>query len=124
MSEEKKGLLARTPLQSKKFLAAMIWNLLWLALIGYGINQQISASTLNAMVYSSGLVQCLYLGGQSAVDAFKEFLDARDIRYKQIVTDCFHSQRIIINDFAPTNPYPSCQAISIPRNSLLGDYIK
>ena len=70
MSEEKKGLLARTPLQSKKFLAAMIWNLLWLALIGYGINQQIGTSTLNAMVYSSGLVQCLYLGGQSAVDAF------------------------------------------------------
>ena len=61
---------------------------------------------------------------QWAVDGFKQFLDERKIRYKQIVTDCYHSQRVIINDFAPTNPYPSCQAISIPRNSLLGDYIK
>jgi hypothetical protein len=35
-----------------------------------------------------------------------------------------HAQRILINDFAPTNPYPSASAINIPRNSdSLGDYI-
>lgn len=27
-----------------------------------------------------------------------------------------HCQRIIVNDFAPSNPYPSCVAINIPRN--------
>jgi len=28
-------------------------------------------------------------------------------------------RRTIINDFAPSNPYPSCEAINIPRNSML-----
>ena len=59
----------RSPLESKKFVAAMIWNLLWLFLIGYGINKTIDASVLTAMVYCSGLSQIFYIGGQSAVDA-------------------------------------------------------
>ena len=67
---EKKGFIARTPLQSKKFVAAMSWNLLWLTLIAYAINRAVSPDVLTAMVYTSGLSQALYLGGQSAVDAF------------------------------------------------------
>jgi hypothetical protein len=59
-----------SPMQSKKFIAAMTWNISWLALIGAGISQNVDASVLNSMVYASGLVQMLYLGGQSAVDAF------------------------------------------------------
>lgn len=36
-----------------------------------------------------------------------------------------HCQRIIINDFAPTNPYPACSAINIPRNSNnLHEYLR
>ncbi|MBP3615470.1 MAG: hypothetical protein J6J27_01025 [Alphaproteobacteria bacterium] len=35
-----------------------------------------------------------------------------------------HSTRVLINDFAPTNPYPSSIAISLPRNSLIKDYLK
>jgi len=66
----KDGILSRTPLQSKKFLAAMIWNLCWLILIGLGINRSVDPSVLTAMVYTSGVAQALYLGGQSAVDAF------------------------------------------------------
>ncbi len=34
-----------------------------------------------------------------------------------------HSARVVINDFAPTNPYPSGMAITLPRNSLLDEYI-
>jgi len=59
-----------SPMQSKKFIAAMTWNISWLALIGIGIHNQVDTSVLNSMVYASGLVQMLYLGGQSAVDAF------------------------------------------------------
>jgi hypothetical protein len=55
---------------------------------------------------------------------FKELLLEEEIRYKQIIAGCNHSQRVIVNDFATTNPYPSCDSISIPRNSKLGDYIK
>lgn len=35
-----------------------------------------------------------------------------------------HSTRVIINDFAPTNPYPSCVAISLPRNANLKEYFE
>ena len=59
----------RSPLESKKFCAAMVWNLLWLLLIGYGINRGVDAGVLTAMVYCSGLSQVFYIGGQSAVDA-------------------------------------------------------
>ncbi len=68
---EKKGLIARTPLSSKKFIAAMIWNLAWLFLIGYGINNQLSAETLTAMVYCSSFTQVGYLGGQSWIDVWR-----------------------------------------------------
>ena len=67
---QKKGLLARTPMQSKKFIAAMTWNLLWLMLIFYGIQSNLDVSTLNAMVYVTGGSQLGYLGGQSLVDSW------------------------------------------------------
>lgn len=34
-----------------------------------------------------------------------------------------HSARVLINDFAPTNPYPSSIAISLPRNSEIKEYL-
>ena len=34
-----------------------------------------------------------------------------------------HSQRVLINDFAETNPYPAAIGISIIRNGNLNDYI-
>lgn len=46
------------------------------------------------------------------------------IKYHTIIFNLNHSERIIINDFAPTNAYPTCSAINIPRDSLLKDYIK
>ena len=58
------------------------------------------------------------------LEKFKNLLFEENIKYKSIITGCNHSQRVIVNDFAPTNPYPSCDSISIPRNSCLGDYIK
>jgi hypothetical protein len=63
--------------QSKKFIAAMIWNLLWLFVIWYGIRANLAADVLIAMVYASGATQTLYLGGQSAVDAFVRMAKAK-----------------------------------------------
>ena len=40
-----------------------------------------------------------------------------------IITGLNHAPRILINDFAPTNPYPSAIAINIHRNENLKDYI-
>ncbi len=54
----------------------------------------------------------------------KEMLLKYKIKYHTIITDCYHSQRIIINDYADTNPYPSCKSISIKRNESLTPYIQ
>ncbi len=54
---------------------------------------------------------------------FRKLLDENGIRFKQIVSGCNHNRRIIVNDFAPSNPYPSCEAVNLPRNGVLGDYI-
>ncbi len=34
----------------------------------------------------------------------------------QLIMGCYHTKRIIINDYSNTNPYPSCEAINIPRD--------
>jgi hypothetical protein len=61
---------------------------------------------------------------QQYLDKFKELMHSRGIKYKTIIHSCNHSKRTIINDFAPTNPYPSCEALSIRRNSRLSEYLK
>ncbi len=42
----------------------------------------------------------------------------------RMITGLNHAQRVIINDFAPTNPYPSCAAVNIPRNGNLANYLE
>ena len=43
-------------------------------------------------------------------------LKEKGIPYNELIMGLSHSKRIIINDFAPSNPYPSCGAINISRN--------
>ena len=45
------------------------------------------------------------------------------IRPYAILMGLNHASRVVINDFAPTNPYPSGMAISVPRNSLIKEYL-
>ena len=40
-----------------------------------------------------------------------------------ILTGLNHAPRVLINDFAPSNPYPSASAINMERNSLLKPYL-
>jgi dTDP-glucose pyrophosphorylase len=45
-------------------------------------------------------------------------LNALDIPWDEIIYDLPHSsRRVIINDYAHSNPYPSCYAINLPRNT-------
>lgn len=50
-------------------------------------------------------------------DTTLEQLKRENIKYHDIIFDLPHSRRIVINDYAPTNPYKSCDAINIKRNS-------
>jgi hypothetical protein len=52
-------------------------------------------------------------------------LSRNKIPYDRLIMGLPHSQRIVINDFANSNKYPSCSAINIPRNSeTLEDFLR
>lgn len=53
----------------------------------------------------------------------EEMLDSVWIKPYVILMWMNHAARVIINDFATTNPYPSWMAITLPRNSTLKDYL-
>lgn len=55
--------------------------------------------------------------------AIKSFLKEWKIIPKYVITNLYHSTRIIINDHAETNPFPSCKAISIPRDGNILEYL-
>lgn len=57
-------------------------------------------------------------------DRILEFLLSKGVNVHEIVLGLSHSPRFLINDFAPTNPYPSAIALNIPRNAALNDYLQ
>tara|TARA_Y100000356_G_C11255790_1_gene290062 strand:- start:313 stop:1380 length:1068 start_codon:yes stop_codon:yes gene_type:complete len=61
---------------------------------------------------------------KEGIKLIEQLLEKHNIVYHQIITDCYHSQRVIINDYADTNPYPSCSSISIERNGSLKSFLK
>lgn len=69
--------------------------------------------------------QIVFTTSRTAADLekFKKILSEQNIKAHAFVTECNHSPRVIINDFAPTNPYPSATAVNIPRNHPLSDYL-
>tara|TARA_B100000686_G_C16746493_1_gene949752 strand:- start:572 stop:1648 length:1077 start_codon:yes stop_codon:yes gene_type:complete len=44
-------------------------------------------------------------------------LDKIGLKYHRVLYDLMHCQRIIVNDFAKTNSFKSCNSINIQRNS-------
>jgi hypothetical protein len=60
----------KSHLQSKKFVASAVWSLCWLIILGLAIHEKLDSQVLLAIIYMNGMVQGLYLGGQSFVDAF------------------------------------------------------
>lgn len=52
-----------------------------------------------------------------------DLLHAHGILAHEIVMGLNHSPRVIINDFAVTNAYPSCLAINLKRDTSLVDYL-
>ena len=52
-------------------------------------------------------------------------LEKKKILYDELIMGLPHCKRVIINDFAKSNPYPSCEAINILRNSdNLSEFLK
>jgi hypothetical protein len=70
-------------------------------------------------LYDSGKVQIIIT--TSRKETKKEVtlrqLERVGIKYHKIIFDLSHGRRIVINDYAPSNPFKSCDAINIKRNS-------
>ena len=55
--------------------------------------------------------------------ALETILEAVGLKPYAILMGMNHAARVVINDFAPTNPYPSSIAITLPRNANIKDYL-
>jgi len=92
--------------------------------IGEGTPLQNNIDYLNKL-YSSGRVRIVITTSRPNEyyqDTINE-LKNKQIPFDEIIMGLPHSQRILINDFARSNPYPSCSSLNIPRNSdNLEDY--
>ena len=52
-----------------------------------------------------------------AKDVTIKQLEREGIKYDNIIFDLFHANRTIINDYGTSNPYPTCDAVNLVRNS-------
>ena len=52
-----------------------------------------------------------------AKDVTLKQLEREGIKYDNIIFDLFHANRTIINDYGTSNPYPTCDAVNLVRNS-------
>lgn len=69
-------------------------------------------------LYNSGKVKIILT--TSRPEKYREMtvneMKQKDIPYNQLIMDLPHCKRIVINDFSKSNPYPSCEALNVPRN--------
>ncbi len=70
-------------------------------------------------LYDSGKVEVILT--TSRKEAYREVtmaqLERVGVKFHNIIFGLPHGRRIIINDYAPSNPFKSCDAINIKRNS-------
>ena len=81
-----------------------------------GIRDNIEA--VNAL-YDTGKVEIILTTSrkEKARELTLAQIEQVGIKYHQVIFGLVHGRRIVINDYAKTNPYKSCEAINIKRNS-------
>jgi len=94
--------------------------------LGEGLPIKENIDTINRL-YDSGKAYIVLTTSRSHTNrdlTIKELKD-KNIKYHLLITNLPHAKRIVINDFAATNPFPACGAINLPRNdNNLSDYLK
>ena len=70
-------------------------------------------------LYDTGKVYIILTTARpsSARDITLKQLERENVKYDNIIFDLFHANRTIINDYGTSNPYPTCDAVNIVRNS-------
>ena len=78
-------------------------------------------------LYNTGKVYIIITTARPSTvkDVTLKQLEKYGILYHDIIFNLFHANRTIINDYGSSNPYPTCDAVNIPRNSnSLERYLK
>lgn len=76
---------------------------------------------------NSGRTQIILTTARSEKFAKETESQLRDagLSYDGIIYGLLHAKRIIVNDFSRSNPYPSCEAVNVPRDSsALNDILR
>jgi len=85
-----------------------------------------NVATLNEL-YESGKVRIIITTSRKSSYKIKTIkqLELLGIKYHDIIFDLLHCERILINDYSKTNPYPTAKSCNLFRNSnQLGDLLK
>ena len=70
-------------------------------------------------LYDTGKVYIILTTARpsSAKDVTIKQMETEGVKYDNIIFDLFHANRTLINDYGTSNPYPTCDAVNIVRNS-------
>lgn len=70
-------------------------------------------------LYESQKVQIILTTSRTieVKDLTEKQLKKENIKYHQIIFNLYHTKRIVINDYAYSNPYKSCDCINLQRDS-------
>ena len=85
-----------------------------------------NVSVLNKL-YESGKVRIIITTSRKSSYKNKtiEQLESLGIKYHDIIFDLLHCERVLVNDYSKTNPYPTAKSCNLFRNSnQLGDLLK
>ncbi|MGH7710513.1 MAG: hypothetical protein ACREOG_04485, partial [Gemmatimonadaceae bacterium] len=79
-------------------------------------------TAVNAL-YDTGKVRIVITTSRTRAweDATREQLKRIGLKYHDIIFEIPHAQRILVNDYSRTNPYPSAEAVNLPRDGTLLD---
>ncbi|EAH4565347.1 hypothetical protein TT01_09515 [Campylobacter jejuni] len=71
-------------------------------------------------LYDSGKVNIILITQRSLEwkEVTEKQLKKEGIKYHQIIYNLYHAKTIIINDYANSNPYKSCDSINLKRDSI------
>lgn len=74
-------------------------------------------------LYDGGKVRVILTTSRRSVYRWEteEQLRRCNIRYHHLIMDIPHGKRYLLNDYAPSNPFPACIAINTPRNTSIAD---
>ena len=70
-------------------------------------------------LHATGRVQIVLTTARPLAEGpkLRTLLEAHGVPFQGIITGMHHAQRVLVNDFAATNPYPTAAAINLVRNA-------